>query len=71
MGLILYNPNCVLRLLNAPLHMPSPCHPPTASLWKAETPYNIIELQYQTELIKQYLKRRSRSLPSPTDQALN
>jgi hypothetical protein len=70
-GLIRYNPNRVLRLLNAPLRTPSPCRPPTASSWKAETPHNIIELQYQTELIKQYLKRRSRSPPSPTDRALN
>ena len=53
------------------MRTPSPRRPQTAGSWKAETLHNIVELQHQTELIKRYLKWRSRSPPSPTEQALN
>jgi hypothetical protein len=33
-------------------------------------PHNIAELQHQTALLRRYLKRRTHSPPSPTEQAL-
>jgi hypothetical protein len=71
-GLVPYKPDQVLSLLNSQLHTPSPQRlPPNQPVWTAETPHNIIELQHQTELIKQYLRRRTQSPPSPTERAVN
>jgi hypothetical protein len=71
-GLVPYDPDRVLSLLNTQIHTPSP---PKQLLqqqtWVAETPHNINELQLQTDLLKQYLKRRTQSPPSPTEVALN
>ncbi|TID24025.1 Transposase Tan1 [Venturia nashicola] len=62
----------VLSLLHAQIHTPSPqLHPQPEAVWVAETPHNITKLQHQTDLLKQYLKRRTQSPPSPTDQASN
>ena len=70
--LVPYDPNRVLSLLNAAIHTPSP---PKQALqqepWVAETPHNLNELQLQTDLLKQYLKRRTQSPPSPTEVALD
>jgi hypothetical protein len=68
-GLVPYNPDRVLSQLHAEYQTPLPCPPSNAS-WAAETPYNIAELQQQTALLKRYLKRRTHSPPSPTEQAL-
>jgi hypothetical protein len=71
-GLIPYDPDRVLSLLNTKLRTPSPQPQLQDSIaWTTETPHNIIELEYQTKLIKQYLKQRTQSPPSPTEQALN
>jgi DDE superfamily endonuclease len=71
-GLVPYDPDRVLSLLNTQFHTPSPQRqPPNQPVWTAETPHNIIELQHQTELIKQYLRRRTQSPPSPTERAVN
>jgi hypothetical protein len=46
--------------------------PNTKSHWGLiSTPYNITELQQQTELVKQYRKQFTYSLPSLADQVLN
>ena len=47
-----------------------PNAPPSNASWAAETPHNIAELQKQTALLKRYLKQRTHSPPSPTEQAL-
>ncbi len=71
-GLVPYDPDRVLSLLHAQYHTPSPQPPQAQSqVWVAETPHNITQLQQQTKLLKQYLKRRTASPPSPTEQALN
>jgi hypothetical protein len=71
-GLVPYNPDRVLSLLHAQYHTPSPqLRPQTQTAWTAETPHDIVELEHQTKLIKQYLRRRTQSPPSPTEQALN
>ena len=67
-----YDPERVLSLLNAAIHTPSPPKQPLQQqAWVAETPHNLNELQLQTDLLKQYLKRRTQSPPSPTEVALN
>ena len=39
--------------------------------WIPETPYNTAQLELQSKAIKDYIKRCTRSPPSPTDLALN
>jgi hypothetical protein len=70
-GLVPYDPTRVLSLLHAQLRTPSPPRQLPQQAWVAETPHNITELQNQTVLLKQYLKRRTQSPPSPTEVALN
>jgi hypothetical protein len=71
-GLVPYEPDRVLSLLQAQIQTPSPqLQPqPDISPYTTATPHNIIELQQQTELVKQYLKRHTQSPPSPAEQAL-
>jgi len=70
-GLVPYEPDRVLLLLNTQYRTPSPQLLPQEQAWTSETPHNITQLQHQTTLLKQHLKRRTQSPPSPTDQALN
>lgn len=71
-GLVPYEPDRVISLLHTQFHTPPPqLRLQTQTAWTAETSHDITELQYQTKLIKQYLKRRTQSPPSPTEQALN
>jgi hypothetical protein len=72
-GLVPYEPDRVLSLLHTQLHTPSPQLQPQAdpSPYTAATPHNITELQQQTELISQYIKRHSHSPPSMLTQAVN
>jgi hypothetical protein len=70
-GLVPYEPDRVLSHLHAQYHTPSPKQLPQQPAWTSETPHNITQLQHQTTLLKQYLKRRTHSPPSPTDQALD
>jgi hypothetical protein len=69
---LLYDPERVLAKLNTQLRTPTP---PPARLepepWAPETLHNIVELELQSKAIKDYLKRRTKSLPSPTEAALN
>jgi len=72
-GLVPYDPERVLQKLNTQLRTPTP--PPAIvaeeSKWVPETPHNIKELELQTQVIKDYIKRRTKTPPSPTDIALN
>ena len=72
-GVLPYDPERVLAKLNTQLRTPTP---PLASAieqgpWALETPHNTAELELQTKAIKDYLQRRTKSPPSPTEAALN
>ena len=70
-GLVPYEPDRVLSLLHAQFHTPSPqLRPQIQPVWTVETPHDITELQNQTALITQYLKRRTQSPPTPTQKAI-
>ena len=68
-----YDPERVLAKLNTQLRTPTP--PLTSAIeqgpWALETPHNTAELELQTKAIKDYLQRRTKSPPSPTEAALN
>jgi hypothetical protein len=61
----------VLAQLHTEYQTPSPQRPRSNASWAAETPHNVAELQQQTALLRRYLKRRTHSPPSPTEQALS
>ena len=62
-GLVLYNPDRVLSLLHAQFHTPSPqLHPQPEATWASETPYNITELQHQTDLLSNTLSAIHKAL---------
>ena len=72
-GLVPYDPERVLSKLHTQLRTPTP---PLATVieqehWVPETPYDITQLERQTKAIKDYIRRRTRTPPSPTDLALN
>jgi hypothetical protein len=72
-GVVPYDPEQVLAKLNTQLQTPTP--PPATALdqgpWIPETPRNTAQLELQSKAIKDYIKRRTKSPPSPTDLALN
>ncbi|KAJ5568130.1 hypothetical protein N7450_001957 [Penicillium hetheringtonii] len=72
-GLVPFNPEPVLSKLNIQLRTPTP--PPSrssqASIFCPHTPVNVDELYKQAASIKAFLKRRSKSPPSPSQTALN
>jgi DDE superfamily endonuclease len=74
-GVLPYDPERVLSKLNTQLRTPTP--PPTSGPglglgpWVPKTPHNIAELELQSKAIKDYLKRRTKSLPSLTEPALD
>src|SRR5580700_6264349 len=72
-GVVPYDPERVLSKLNTQLRTPTP--PLATALeqgpWIPETPHNTAQLELQSKAIKDYIKRRTRSPPSPTDLALN
>jgi hypothetical protein len=71
-GLVPYNPDCFLSRLHVQLRTPTPpLQSQNRAVWTSETLHNITELQYQMQLIKSYIKRRTQSPPSPTEQALS
>ncbi|ODM17343.1 hypothetical protein SI65_07018 [Aspergillus cristatus] len=76
-GLAPYNPQQVLDKLNIQLKTPTPpgsrpgSQSSQISHFTPEAPQNFIQLQQQASSIKAFLKRRSKSPPSPTNQALN
>jgi hypothetical protein len=50
-GLVPYNPDCVLSRLHVQLRTPTPpLQSQNRAVWTSETPHNITELQYQTQL---------------------
>jgi hypothetical protein len=71
-GVLLYNPERVLAKLNTQLQIPTllPARLEPEP-WAPETLYNTVELELQSKAIKDYLKHRTKSLPSPTELVLN
>jgi hypothetical protein len=73
-GVLLYDPERVLSKLNTQLRTPTLPLLPTSieqGPWIPETPHNTTELELQSKAIKDYLKRRTKSPPSPTEAALD
>src|SRR5450432_2354198 len=76
-GLVPYDPERVLSKLNTQLRTPTPPPLPLPlpaldqGPWIPETPHNTTQLELQSKAIKDYIKRRTKSPPSPTDLALN
>src|SRR5436305_13455632 len=76
-GLVPYDPERVLSKPNTQLLTPTPPPLPLPlpaldqGPWISETPHNTAQLELQSKAIKDYIKRRTRSPPSPTDLALN
>jgi len=72
--LVLHNPDRVLEQLHVQLRTPSPLptQPPIASQqpWVPETPYNIAELQLQSDSLNALIRYYSRSPLSPTRTAV-
>src|SRR5450432_3992596 len=72
-GVLPYDPERVLAKLNTQLRTPTP--PPASAIkqgpWAPETPHNTAQLELQSKAIKDYLKRRTKSPPSPTEAALD
>ena len=71
-GLVPYNPERVLSRLQLKLRKPSPPASKTAitTCQTPKTPYTVAQLAQEYTTLKELLKRRSKSPPSPTDQAL-
>lgn len=71
-GLVPYNPERVLSNLNVQIRTPTPPSAIDDLLvpWVTGTPHNIKELHQQAEAIEGFIKRRTHSPPSPTNQAL-
>src|SRR5690606_25885912 len=68
-GIVPYDPDRVLKHLKVRLQRTTP--PLVEPSQILQTPYNIIQLKAQVNVIKQLLKQRSQSPPSPSNQALN
>src|SRR5450432_87334 len=70
---LLYDLERVLAKLNTQLRTPTPppARQPELERWAPETLYNTVELELQSKAIKDYLKRCTKSLPSPTEAALD
>jgi hypothetical protein len=69
-GLTPFNPDQVLSTLQIAPHTPE-LLAVNQEQWQPETPHNLTQLEHQVAAIKGFLKRRSKSPPTPTDQALN
>jgi hypothetical protein len=70
---LLYDPERVLAKLNTQLRTPTLLLASAIEQgpWALETPHNIVELELQSKAIKEYLKRSTKSPPSPIEAALN
>jgi hypothetical protein len=73
-GLVPYNPERVLSKLNTQLRTPTP--PPSTvptqqGHWAPKTPHDIAQLELQAQANKGYISHRTKSPPTPTDQALD
>jgi hypothetical protein len=69
-GLVPSDPDQVLSKLQIRPYTP-PKAPIQQTQWQPETPHNVAQLEQQVKVIKDYLQRRSKSPPSPTDAAIN
>lgn len=63
-GLVPFNPKVVLSVLDIRLRTPTPPLP-TQVLWESKTPNNPIELQSQTEMLKDRIANHQNSSPTP------
>jgi hypothetical protein len=70
-GLVPYNPDQVLSTIQIRPRTPPQTTIANPEQWQPQTPRNLAELECQVGAIKDYLKRRSNSPPTPTHQALN
>src|SRR5450432_141349 len=70
---LLYDPERVLSKLNTQLRTPTPLLASIIEqgLWAPKTPHNTAQLALQSKAIQDYIKRRTKSPPSLTEQALN
>jgi hypothetical protein len=69
-GLVPFGPDQVLSTLRIAPHTPE-LLPVCQGQWQPETPHNLTQLEHQVAAIRGYLEKRSKSPPTPTDQALN
>jgi hypothetical protein len=69
-GLVPFDPERVLSTLHRPITPPQQ-QPLVQEQWQPETPHNLTQLEQQVALIKGLIQRRSKSPPTPTEQALN
>jgi hypothetical protein len=70
-GLIPLDPEQVLSRLQITLRTLSPIPAPPDTQWQPETLYNIVDLERQAALLKDLLKQRIQSPPTPTDRVVN
>lgn len=70
-GLVPLDSEQVLSRLQITLRTPSPVPAPTNTQWQSKTPHTIVDLERQAALLKDLLKRRTQSPPTPTDRAVN
>ena len=70
-----FKPDCVLsKLLNISLYISTPpgSRPSSrSSIFSPKTPKTVLQLQKQASLLKELLKKRSRSPPSPSKTVIN
>jgi hypothetical protein len=69
-GLVPLQPDTVLSKLDVQLRTPSPATPPEA-LWEARTPSNVRELDAQSTLIRERVRRHKSSSPASIIEAIN
>jgi len=70
-GLVPFDPDQVLATLSIRPYTPPETTATEVDQWQPETPHNLAQLEHQMTAVRGYLKRRSKSPPSPTDMALN
>ena len=69
-GLVPLQPDAVLSKLNVQLRTPTPPPPPEA-LWEARTPSNVRELEAQSTLIRERVRKHKSSSPASIIEAIN
>ncbi|RYO14570.1 hypothetical protein AA0113_g12483 [Alternaria arborescens] len=69
-GLVPLQPDAVLSKLDVQLRTPTPAALPEAS-WQARTPSNVRELEAQSTLIRDRVRRHKSSSPAPIIEAIN
>lgn len=71
-GLVPYDPERVLSMLNTQLRTPTPSPPPATEQvrWVPEAPHNIRELELQAKVIGDFIQRRTAGSSSPTGRTI-